>query len=63
VALQYTDILREDSVHSRDGATVREPPQRTIRDLVLQAVTFQFARNWMTRRFVGNQFNLPAYPD
>jgi len=34
-----------------------------VRDLVLQAAAFPFVRNWMTRRFVSDQFDLPAYPN
>jgi 2-polyprenyl-6-methoxyphenol hydroxylase-like FAD-dependent oxidoreductase len=32
-----------------------------VRDLILRAAAFPFVRNWMTRHFVSDQFDLPVY--
>jgi len=34
-----------------------------IRDLVLRAAALPLLRNWLTRRFISDQFDLPVYPD
>lgn len=34
-----------------------------VRDLVLRATSISFVNNWLMRRFVTDQFELPDYPD
>ena len=63
---QFRPFIERKQRAARNFASSFAPRTRLglfIRDLILRAASFSSVRNWLTHRFISDQFELPAYPD